>query len=149
MERSIVANAGARLKSVVIKRSLSDEERVIRQAENAALAARARAKKTPAQLALEEKKRAEWYAKYPLQQRAKTGGATQADFAAAGEGFEGEDNSDWFYGFIFFVFIAFILSPGVLLTIPPGRGGIFMSRNTSIIAAIVHALLLGVIISTI
>jgi hypothetical protein len=68
---------------------------------------------------------------------------------ARAEGFEGEDSSDWFYGFIFFVFIAFILSPGVLLTIPPGRGGIFMSRNTSIIAALVHALLLGVIISSI
>lgn len=148
MERSIVENAGARVKSVVIKRSLSDEERVIRQAENAALAARAQAKKTPAQLALEAKKRAEWNATYPSQ-RTKTGGATQADFAAAGEGFEGEDNSDWFYGFIFFVFIAFILSPGVLLTIPSVRGGLFMSRKTSIIAALVHALLLGVIISSI
>ena len=79
----------------------------------------------------------------------KKGGATRADFAAAGEGFEDEDSSDWFYGFIFLVFIVFILSPGVLLTIPPGRGGLFMSGKTSIIAALVHALIIVLITSSI
>jgi len=65
------------------------------------------------------------------------------------EGFEDEDSSDWLYGFLFFVLITFILSPGVLLTIPPGRGGLFMSRNTSIIAALVHALIIVLITSSI
>ncbi len=34
----------------------------------------------------------------------------------------------------------FILSPGVLLTIPPGPGGVWMSRETSLAAAAVHAI---------
>lgn len=34
----------------------------------------------------------------------------------------------------------FVLSPGVLLTIPPGPGGLWMSRETSLAAAAVHAL---------
>ena len=33
----------------------------------------------------------------------------------------------------------FVLSPGVLLTIPPGRGGLFLSGQTSVAAALVHA----------
>lgn len=35
--------------------------------------------------------------------------------------------------------IFFLLSPGVLLTIPPGSKGLFMSGQTSLIAAAVHA----------
>lgn len=34
----------------------------------------------------------------------------------------------------------FVLSPGVLLTLPPGSRGIWMSRQTSVLAAAVHAL---------
>jgi hypothetical protein len=34
----------------------------------------------------------------------------------------------------------FLLSPGVLLTIPPGSKGLFVSGQTSILAAAVHAL---------
>ncbi len=34
----------------------------------------------------------------------------------------------------------FLLSPGVVLTLPPGSKGIFFSGQTSIAAAIVHAL---------
>ena len=33
----------------------------------------------------------------------------------------------------------FILSPGVLLTLPPGSKGIWMSGQTSLLAAAVHA----------
>jgi hypothetical protein len=40
----------------------------------------------------------------------------------------------WLCGLLFF-----ILSPGVLLTLPPGSRGIFMSRQTSIAAAAVHS----------
>jgi hypothetical protein len=42
----------------------------------------------------------------------------------------------WWYQAILF----FLLSPGVLLTIPPGKKGLFMSCQTSVIAAAVHAL---------
>ena len=38
----------------------------------------------------------------------------------------------------------FVLSPGILLTLPPGGRGIFMSRQTSVIAAAVHALVFAV-----
>jgi len=34
----------------------------------------------------------------------------------------------------------FILSPGVLLTLPPGGRGVFMSNQTSVVAAAVHTL---------
>jgi thiol-disulfide isomerase/thioredoxin len=34
----------------------------------------------------------------------------------------------------------FVLSPGVLLTLPPGSRGIFASGQTSLVAAAVHAL---------
>ena len=37
------------------------------------------------------------------------------------------------------VILFFLLSPGVLLTIPPMSGGLFMSGQTSILAAAVHA----------
>ena len=36
--------------------------------------------------------------------------------------------------------IFFVLSPGVLLTLPPGSRGVFASGQTSIAAAAVHAL---------
>jgi hypothetical protein len=32
-----------------------------------------------------------------------------------------------------------VLSPGLLLTLPPGSKGIFMSRQTSLLAVLVHA----------
>jgi hypothetical protein len=34
----------------------------------------------------------------------------------------------------------FVLSPGVILTLPPGSKGIFFSGQTSVVAAAVHAL---------
>jgi hypothetical protein len=40
----------------------------------------------------------------------------------------------WLCGLLFFV-----LSPGVLLTIPAGSKGLFMSGQTSLAAAAVHA----------
>lgn len=52
------------------------------------------------------------------------------------------DPSYLFSGLLFLVLLIFALSPGVLLTLPPGRGGIFMSGNTSTVAAFVHALLI-------
>lgn len=39
----------------------------------------------------------------------------------------------------------FLLSPGVLLTLPPGSGGIWMSRQTSLAAAAVHAVVFVVV----
>ena len=33
----------------------------------------------------------------------------------------------------------FVLSPGVFLTIPPSKGGLFFSCQTSLLAALVHA----------
>jgi hypothetical protein len=41
----------------------------------------------------------------------------------------------------------FVLSPGVLLTIPPCAKGLFVSGQTSLLAAAVHALLFGIILS--
>jgi len=56
------------------------------------------------------------------------------------EGFEdATDPSFLFVGLLFLVLLVFALSPGVLLTLPPGRGGIFMSGTTSTLAALVHA----------
>ena len=46
----------------------------------------------------------------------------------------------WLCGLLFF-----ILSPGVLLTLPPGSRGIWMSRQTSIAAAAVHAVVFVVV----
>ena len=39
-----------------------------------------------------------------------------------------------------------LLSPGVLLTIPPGTGGPFLSGQTSFAAAAVHALVFAAIV---
>jgi hypothetical protein len=61
------------------------------------------------------------------------------------EAFEIESESDWLWGTLFLVFLLFVLSPGVLLTLPPGRGRIFMSGNTSIAAALVHAVLIALV----
>jgi hypothetical protein len=41
-----------------------------------------------------------------------------------------------------------ILSPGLLLTLPPGPGGVFMSRQTSITAVVIHAVVFTVIFAT-
>ena len=65
-------------------------------------------------------------------------GAYTEDFAI-------ESDSDWLWGTFFLVVLLFILSPGVLLTLPPGRGGLFMSGNTSMLAALVHAVLIALI----
>jgi hypothetical protein len=130
--RSIVHGAGARVKTVFMK---SRQDPAVAAAKQKMFAASA-----PARAAEE----ASFRAKYAGGQR-KTGAA----YPAEEEGFEDEDSSDWFYGFIFLVFLVFILSPGVLLTIPPGRGGLFMSGKTSIIAALVHALILATIASSI
>jgi hypothetical protein len=39
----------------------------------------------------------------------------------------------------------FVLSPGVLLTLPAGSRGIFMTRQTSLVAALVHAVVFVVV----
>ena len=44
------------------------------------------------------------------------------------------------------VLLFIILSPGLLLTIPPGTGGLFLSGQTSFAAAAVHALVFAAII---
>lgn len=41
----------------------------------------------------------------------------------------------------------FVLSPGVLLTIPPGPKGLFRSGQTSVAAALVHALVFVLVLS--
>ena len=47
----------------------------------------------------------------------------------------------WLCGVLFFV-----LSPGVLLTLPPGPSGkVYMSRETSLQAAAVHAVVFVVV----
>ncbi len=46
----------------------------------------------------------------------------------------------WICGLLFF-----LLSPGVLLTIPPGSKGLFMSGQTSVVAALVHAVVFIVV----
>jgi len=38
-----------------------------------------------------------------------------------------------------------LLSPGVLLTLPPGSKGIFMSGQTSLIAVVVHSVVFLVV----
>ena len=38
-----------------------------------------------------------------------------------------------------------LLSPGVLLTLPPGPGGVFMSRHTSSSAVVMHTLVFALI----
>jgi len=61
------------------------------------------------------------------------------------EAFDIESENDWLWGTLFLVALLFVLSPGVLLTLPPGRGRIFMSGNTSTIAALVHAVLIALV----
>ncbi len=39
----------------------------------------------------------------------------------------------------------FLLSPGVLVTLPPGSKGVFMSGQTSVMAALVHAVVFVVV----
>jgi len=63
--------------------------------------------------------------------------------------YEYDDDYDWLFGSAFLVFLIFVLSPGVLLTLPPGRGGVFMSGNTSTVAAFVHAVLIVSLLSLI
>lgn len=41
-----------------------------------------------------------------------------------------------------------LLSPGFLLTLPPGPGGVYMSRETSTNAIVVHAIVFTVIFAT-
>lgn len=48
----------------------------------------------------------------------------------------------WFYLAALFV----LLSPGVVLTLPPGGKGIFFSGQTSVAAAIVHALVFVLVV---
>lgn len=40
---------------------------------------------------------------------------------------------------IYLIALFFVLSPGVLLTLPPGGRGLLMSGQTSLLAAAVHA----------
>jgi hypothetical protein len=40
-----------------------------------------------------------------------------------------------------------LLSPGLLLTLPPGSGGVFRSGQTSLIAVIAHAIVFAVVFS--
>jgi hypothetical protein len=47
---------------------------------------------------------------------------------------------NWWCAVLFFV-----LSPGVLLTLPPGSKGVFMSRQTSLLAAAIHALVFAIV----
>lgn len=49
---------------------------------------------------------------------------------------------NWFY----LAAVFFLLSPGVILTLPPGSKGIFFSGQTSIAAAIVHALVFVIVL---
>ena len=60
------------------------------------------------------------------------------------EGFE-SSNSDWLLGTIFVTLVIFVLSPGVFLTLPPVRGKIWMSGQTSSVSAFVHALLIALL----
>jgi hypothetical protein len=43
------------------------------------------------------------------------------------------------------VLLFFILSPGVLLTLPAGPRGVFMSGQTSLLAAFVHAIVFAIV----
>ena len=47
---------------------------------------------------------------------------------------------------IFLAFLFFILSPGMLLTLPPGSKGVWMSRQTSVSAAFVHTLVFSLLV---
>jgi len=43
----------------------------------------------------------------------------------------------------------FVLSPGVLLTLPAGSKGIWMSRQTSVLAALVHSLVFVLVLTVV
>ncbi len=45
------------------------------------------------------------------------------------------------------ILLVFLLSPGVLLTLPPGGKGVFMSGQTSLAAAAVHAVVFAVVLA--
>ena len=45
------------------------------------------------------------------------------------------------------VLLFFLLSPGVLLTLPPAGRGVFMSGQTSILAALVHGFVFALVLS--
>ena len=45
------------------------------------------------------------------------------------------------------IILFILLSPGLLLTLPPlSKSGVFMSRKTSVIAILVHAIVFGVLL---
>jgi hypothetical protein len=45
------------------------------------------------------------------------------------------------------VLLFFVLSPGVLLTLPPGGKGVLMSGQTSLLAALVHAFVFAFVVA--
>jgi hypothetical protein len=45
------------------------------------------------------------------------------------------------------VLLFVLLSPGVLLTLPPGGKGVFMSGQTSLVAAAVHAFVFAFVLA--
>jgi hypothetical protein len=47
---------------------------------------------------------------------------------------------------IFLAFLFFILSPGMLLTLPPGSKGVWMSGQTSVSAALVHTIVFSLLV---
>jgi hypothetical protein len=47
---------------------------------------------------------------------------------------------------IFLAFLFFILSPGMLLTLPPGSKGVWMSCQTSVAAALVHTIVFSLLV---
>lgn len=47
---------------------------------------------------------------------------------------------------IFLAFLFLILSPGMLLTLPPGSKGVWMSRQTSVSAVFVHTIVFSLLV---
>ena len=47
--------------------------------------------------------------------------------------------------FLLIAILFFVLSPGILLTIPPGKKGLFFSGQTSVAAAIIHAIVFVIV----
>ena len=47
---------------------------------------------------------------------------------------------------IFLAFLFFILSPGMLLTLPPGSKGVWMSCQTSVAAVFVHTIVFSLLV---
>lgn len=47
---------------------------------------------------------------------------------------------------IFLAFLFFILSPGMLLTLPPGSKGVWMSCQTSVSAVFVHTIVFSLLV---